>query len=75
MAARISITHGKDHEAIDVLREACTHDPGSLSVYQMNVECHARCNARKQRLISEQNRQKNSAQRKLDGKFCCSPIP
>ena len=69
VAARISIAHGQDYDAIFELREACRLDPGNLQAYQMLDECQERCAMRRQRFISQQERQKKCAQRKLDRKF------
>ena len=74
LAARISMAHGQFPEATGELGEACTLDPGNRYAFKLLDECNERCSKLRQRFVSHQERQKFSAQRKLDGKSSCSPV-
>lgn len=67
VAARISIVHGHDRDAIEELHEASRLDPSNETVDRMMEECKTHLEARSERRRSKKAQQAASAQRKYQG--------
>ena len=67
VAARVSLVHGKDHEAIDELTEASNFDPSDTSITQLMEQVEERWNARRRHRKLQEDHQENRLIKKREG--------
>ena len=67
VAARISLVHGQEGEAIAELNEACDLDPWNAAIPRLLEQVRARRDARVERRYLQQKYQMNCAEEKHEG--------